>query len=177
MADRKSKDTHPPQNPARFMPVAGAVLLLARQSEIHAPYRVAQLFDRIWPSLMQGHYCLYTEANGRPVGFCNWMLVSQEILDDILASNRSIKPEDWDTGEIPFFPEMIAPEGHLRAIISDLRDFVMPEVPIAYSMRGGMADEDGSRPEIRVFKWKGRPEGAAKTDKKPPQGDANIRIL
>jgi len=159
------------------MPVAGAVFMLARQCQIQARYRVVQLFDRVWPSLMRGHYCLYSEANGRPIAFCNWIMVSQQILDDYLATNRTITPEDWDSGDIPFFPEMIAPEGHLRAIIADLRDHVMPEIPVAYSLRGGVTDKDGKRPEIRVFKWKGRPEGTTKTSKKPPKGDRNIRIL
>lgn len=165
------------QSPSRFMPVAGAVLMLASQCEIQARYRVIQLFERTWPSLMRGHYCLYTEASGRPVGFCNWILVSQVVLDEYLETNRAIKPEDWDSGDIPFFPEMIAPEGHLRRIISDLRDFVMPEVPIAYSMRAGFKDKDGNTPKLRPFRWKGRSDGAAKTGNKPPKGDKNIRIF
>jgi len=177
MQDPRSTDTSQPQNPARFMPVAGAVMLLSRQCEIQACYRVAQLFDRVWPSLMRGHYCLYTEANGRPVGFCNWIMVSQAVLDEYLETNRAIKPEDWDSGDIPFFPEMIAPQGHLRQIIADLRDFVMPEVPEAYSLRGVIADQDGNVPEPRPFRWKGRPDGASKTGKQPPQGDKNIRML
>jgi len=166
-----------PQSPARIMPVAGAVLLLSRQSEIHARYRVTQLFDRIWPSLIRGHYCLYTKADGRPIGFCNWMLVSQDVLDEYLTTNRPLKAKDWDSGDIPFYPEMIAPEGHLRRIISDLRDFVMPEVPVAWSLRAVVANKDGSHPAQRPFKWTGRPESSSKRTTKPPKGDLNIRIL
>jgi cytolysin-activating lysine-acyltransferase len=137
MAESKQPD------PARFLPVAGAVLLLARKAEVQANYKVGQLFDRIWPSLMRGHYCLYTEASGRPVGFCNWMLVSREVLDGYLEDSRAIKPEDWDSGDIPFFPEMIAPEGHMRRIAVDLRDYMLStKYPLAYALRSVVIDKD-----------------------------------
>ena len=165
-------------DPARFLPVAGAVLLLARNAKTQANYKVGQLFDRIWPSLVRGHYCLYTQASGRPVGFCNWILVSREVLDEYLEDNRAIKPEDWDSGDIPFFPEMIAPEGHLRQITGDLRENIMVDrYPVAYSLRGISMDKDGNRPKQRVFKWRARSKSFLESRNLVPSGDRNIRIL
>ena len=171
--------TEPEQpDPARFLPVAGAVLLLARKAKIQSSYKVGQLFDRVWPSLMRGHYCLYTEPNGRPVGFCNWILVSREVLDEYLSSNREIKSEDWDSGDIPFFPEMIAPEGHLLQIAGDLRDYILStRYPVAYALRSVVIDKDGNHPKQRVIKWRARSKEYFESRNLPPAGDLNIRIL
>jgi cytolysin-activating lysine-acyltransferase len=171
MAETSSK-----QNPGQMMAVTGAMVFLARHSELHAAYRVAELMDRAWPSIMRGHYCLYTEnETGKPVGFCNWLLVSEKVLEAQLSLERSIEPGDWDSGDIPFFPEMIAPFGHLRKIISDLRSNALLDVPWAYSIRGAMRNEDGTMPDRRVFKWKGR-----KSDPDNPKNentDSPIRML
>ena len=145
------------KNIAQIMTVTGALMYLARHSELHATYRIAQLMDRVFPSILRGHFCLYTkEETGEPVGFCNWLLVSEDVLAALLSKERSVQPTDWDTGDIPFFPEMIAPYGHLKEIISDLRNNAMLDVPWAYSIRGVLLDDDGSVPERRTFKWKGR---------------------
>jgi cytolysin-activating lysine-acyltransferase len=165
------------QTPARFMPVAGAVLMLARRCPPQARYPVAQLVDRVWPSLMQGRYVLYTEANGRPVGFCNWMLISQSVLDEYLETNRDIRPDDWDSGNILFFPEMMAPDGHALRIISDLRDNVVPDLLPGYGVRAAVPDKDGTFPTPRTFKWTRRPDGVKEPDQNVPKGDLNIRIL
>ena len=144
-------------NPGQMMAVTGAMAFLARHSELHAGYRVAQLMDRVWPSITSGHFCLYTERQtGKPAGFCIWNLVSQAVLDELLEQKKKLQPKDWDSGDIPFFPEMIAPYGHLPKIISDLRGNAMRGVPWAYSIRGVMKNNDGSTPEQRTFKWRGR---------------------
>ncbi len=81
------------------------------------------------------------------MSFCNWLWVSQEVLDALLSQERDVEADDWDSGEIPFFPEMIAPHGHLRKIIADLRDHAMGGVPWAYSLRAVMKDKDGTVPK------------------------------
>lgn len=165
-------------NMAKVMAVMGTVLMLARASELHAGCRVALLVDRTWPSIMRGHFCLYTEKKtGKPVGFCNWARVSQEVLDELLDQKREIKADDWDTGEIPFFPEMITPFGHLRKVIADLRDHAMAGVPWAYSLRGVMKNKDGTIPEQKVFKWKGRVFGADAPDGPGDKPVSPIRVI
>ena len=143
------------KNVAQIMAVTGSLMYLARHSELHAAYRIAQLMDRVFPSIQRGHFCLYTNrTTGQPVGFCNWVMVSEEVLGALLTKERDIAVKDWDTGDVPFFPEMIAPYGHLRKIIADLRNNAMLDVPWAFSIRGRMIGDDGSLPEQRTFKWK-----------------------
>ena len=160
------------------MAVTGAMVFLARHSELHAGYRVAQLMDRVWPSITRGYYCLYTEkTTGKPVGFCNWTLVSQSVLDELLDDMRELRPDDWDSGDIPFFPEMIAPFGHLPKIISDLRSHAMRDIPWAYSIRGVMQNQDGSAPERRTFKWRGRKSKPGTSPSDLKNADACIRVI
>jgi cytolysin-activating lysine-acyltransferase len=64
---------------------------------------------------------IYEDAQGRPVAFCNWAFVSLSIRDTLLAAERELIREDWQSGNHIFIPEMIAPYGHARAVVSDLR--------------------------------------------------------
>lgn len=163
---------------AQLMAVVGTMTMLARTSPLHSYYQIAQLLDRTWPSIMRGHFCLYRERQtGKAVGFCNWILVNQSNLDEILQEKRPIKPDDWDSGEIPFFPEMIAPFGHMRAIAADLRDNAMNGIPWAYSIRGVAENDDGTVPERKIFKWKGRQRSEDSTGNSDEKISSPFRLI
>lgn len=161
-------------NPGQTMAMLGTVVLLARASPLHARYRVAQLFDRVMPSLVRGQYALYVETgSGRPVGFCSWAWVSDDILADYLEGNRRVRPDDWDTGDNLFFQEMIATEGHLRRIVADIRNEIVPEENRGYALRGHIVGKDGKARLQRVMKFKGRGRGGPRKRK----AGATIRRL
>jgi cytolysin-activating lysine-acyltransferase len=161
-------------DPRHAMAVLGSVVLLARASPLHARYRVAQLFDRVMPSLARHQYCLYVEkGSGRPVGFCSWAWVSDAVLAEYLEAGRRVRPDDWDSGDKLFFPEMIAPFGHLRRICADIRDEIVAEESWGYALRGHIVGKDGAAKAQRVMKFKGRGWQGART----PMAGATIRRL
>lgn len=160
--------------PGQVLAVGGALMLLSAASPLHRGYRVGQLMNNVWPSIMRGQFCLYHDRDSRaPVGFCNWLWVSDAVLQELYEEKRDPRPDDWDTGDNPFFPEMIAPFGQLKKIIGDLRDHAMAGVPWAYSVRGVMQDQDGDTPQRRSFKWKGR----SGTARQPGQRSDPIRYI
>lgn len=143
------------------MRVLGQVTWLAHQSDLQSSYPVGRLMERVWPSLQQGDYRLYTNAKGQPIGFCNWIRVSEGVLQEILSGEHDLEVENWNSGEIIFFPEMIAPFGHLRQISKDLRDGAMKEQGWCYSLRGYVRKEGEVQKTPRVLKWRGRKVAAA----------------
>ena len=169
-ADRTPKENKP--NMGQLMAVMGTAVLLARGSDLHARYRVAQLVDRLWPSLLRGQYALYTEKDsGKPVGFCNWAWISDAVLAEY-KNNRPVKPEDWDSGEVLFFQEIIATEGHLRHMTRDIRNNIMGHLDEAYALRGFVRGEGEEDRKQRVMRF----TGLGQTDTKP-DSIQNIRPL
>ncbi|MGY3960511.1 RTX toxin-activating lysine-acyltransferase RtxC [Aeromonas popoffii] len=99
----------------------GGVILLSQHSSLHRRYSVAEWQQRILPAFELNQFSYYEDAQGRPVAFCNWAFVSLSIRDTLLAAERELIREDWQSGNHIFIPEMIAPYGHARAVVSDLR--------------------------------------------------------
>ncbi|AGM43257.1 RTX toxin-activating lysine-acyltransferase RtxC [Aeromonas hydrophila] len=99
----------------------GGVMLLSQHSSLHRRYSVAEWQQRILPAFELNQFCYYEDSCGRPVAFCNWAFVSLSIRDTLLAAERELIREDWQSGDHIFIPEMIAPYGHARAVVSDLR--------------------------------------------------------
>ncbi|MGR1225259.1 RTX toxin-activating lysine-acyltransferase RtxC [Aeromonas veronii] len=99
----------------------GGIMLLSQRSSLHRSYFVSQWQQRILPALEFNQFCYYEDSHGRLVAFCNWAFVSLSIRDALLSGERELLPEDWQSGDHIFIPEMIAPYGHARAVVSDLR--------------------------------------------------------
>jgi cytolysin-activating lysine-acyltransferase len=76
---------------------------------------------RIDPSLPLQQFRYYTDDDGVPVAFCNWAWLSATVLEEVLATGRDLEPHEFRCGDLPFFYEFLAPFGHCRAVVRDLR--------------------------------------------------------
>jgi len=160
-------------NMGQLMAVVGTALMLARGSELHTRYRVGIFVDRLWPSIPRGQYALYTDKDsGKPVGFCNWSWISQDVLAEYRESSRPVLPADWDSGDVLFFQEMIAPFGHLNRITRDVRNCIVPHATVAYALRGLVRQDSKDKRQQRLMKFTGH----GKTDGKP-DSIRNIRTI
>lgn len=131
--------------------ILGGVLWLCRFSSLHMNYPVGLLLERVAPSIELNQYRYYEDDDGTPIGFCNWALLSDELLAEALKGEDNLKPADWRSGSNLFFPEFIAPFGHCMRLVRDLRRNILPPNQRIWSMRG-MFDEDGAGvPRIHRF--------------------------
>ncbi|MEQ5091681.1 RTX toxin-activating lysine-acyltransferase RtxC [Providencia rettgeri] len=101
--------------------IIGGVMLLSQYSPLHRRYILAEWQARIMPAFELNQFCYYEDENGRPVAFCNWAFLSIKNRDELLSGKREIDDSDWNSGGNIFIPEMIAPFGHGRKVINDLR--------------------------------------------------------
>ncbi len=102
--------------------VLGGVLWLCRFSRLHSGYLVAQLNERIGPSLPRRQFLYFADGSGTPMAFCNWAWLTPTVLEEVIRSGRDVKTEEWNCGELPFFTEFIAPFGHARKVVRALRE-------------------------------------------------------
>ena len=106
---------------AMMQKMMGGILLLSQYSPLHQRYLISEWQQRIMPSFELNQFCYYEDEHGRPIAFCNSAFVSEQIRDELLSGVREISPSDWRSGQQIYIPEMIAPFGHGREVVNDLR--------------------------------------------------------
>ena len=106
---------------AQIKNLIGGVMLLSQHSPLHSRYVVAEWQQRIMPAFELNQFCYYEDEQGRPIAFCNWAFLSEQSRDALLSGDREISLSDWRSGQHIYIPEMIAPFGHGREVVNDLR--------------------------------------------------------
>ncbi|MGE4665264.1 toxin-activating lysine-acyltransferase [Yersinia enterocolitica] len=101
--------------------IIGGVMLLTQRSPLHRAYFVSEWFQQIYPAIILNQFRYYEDERGNPLAFCNWAFLSKKNMNEILSGERDIRKEDWQSGSNMFFPEMIAPYGHAKMMVNDLR--------------------------------------------------------
>ncbi|MDN0107034.1 toxin-activating lysine-acyltransferase [Yersinia rochesterensis] len=101
--------------------IMGGVMLLTQRSPLHRAYFVSEWFQQIYPAIILNQFRYYEDEQGNPLAFCNWAFLSEKNMNEILSGERDIRKEDWQSGSNMFFPEMIAPYGHAKMMVTDLR--------------------------------------------------------
>lgn len=103
----------------------GAVTWLMMNSPLHSKYTVQEISERILPSVLHNQFRIY-EQNGRPIGFVNWAFLTDEIEENYKTARYELNFSEWVGGPNLWFPEFIAPFGHIKYIVRDLRKNVFP---------------------------------------------------
>ncbi len=133
--------------------IVSGVQFLCRYSRLHASYPPQMLDRRIAPSLTLGQFHYYTDPRGIPLAFCNWAWLNAKVLGEMLATGRDLHPDEFRCGDLPFFYELLAPFGHCRAVVRDLRglpSFKGRRIP---AIRGESPDTGPFKPRIQYFQF------------------------
>lgn len=133
--------------------ILGGVLWLCQHSDLHLNIPVGLLVNRVAASIELNQFRYFEDDNGVPVGFCNWAYLSDELLQEALAGEFLFKTDHWRSGENLFFPEMLAPFGHLRKIVRDIRENIVPRNQRGWSVRGQILTGDEDKP-VRVHRFR-----------------------
>ncbi len=129
--------------------VLGGVLWLCQYSTLHLNFPVGMLVNRVAASIELNQFRYFENGDGVPVGFCNWAYLSDELLQRALDGHSSFETRDWRSGKNFFIPEMLAPFGHLRKIVRDLRENIVPRNQRVWSVRGQILRDEEQQP-LRV---------------------------
>lgn len=104
----------------------GEVASLMISSNLHISYRLADLRDIFMPTINCNQFRIYHNSNKLPVGFICWAYFSEEIDKFYSEGKYKIKPQDRNCDNNGWIVEMIAPFGHGKKIITELRNEIFP---------------------------------------------------
>lgn len=105
--------------------VLGQVIWLLMRSPLHQRYRLADVERYTAPPLLNGQFKLY--RNGpKPIAFASWAMMSAEAEERFLGSRGKIEIADWRSGDRLWIMDLVAPFGHAKQVVDDLRSNVFP---------------------------------------------------
>ncbi|MBD2302097.1 toxin-activating lysine-acyltransferase [Nostoc sp. FACHB-190] len=125
----------------------GSITHLMLSSPLHRKYKIAHIAERFVPSLIHNQFRYY-EIDGNPIGFVNWAWLTDEVEQKFLTEKYVLQLDEWQGGNNLCFPEFIAPFGHARLIITDLRTNIFPKGTPAKSLK---INPDGTLKSI--YRW------------------------
>ncbi|MEL6353883.1 MAG: toxin-activating lysine-acyltransferase [Cyanobacteria bacterium J06627_28] len=112
----------------------GSLLHLAMHSPLHRQYTLNELEEQFVASLLHDQFRYY-EVAGSPVGFVNWAWLTDELSRKYSTGQYTLALDEWQGGSQLWFPEFIAPFGHARAMVRDLRSHVFAKGTPAKALR------------------------------------------
>ena len=127
----------------------GEIASLMISSDLHINYRLKDIRDIFMPAVDTNQFRIYHNKEGFPVGFICWAFLSDEIDTLYGEGKHKLKPTDWNSGKNFWIIELIAPFGHGKQIISELRYKIFP------SRVGKALMFSKDRKELRIVKVRG----------------------
>jgi cytolysin-activating lysine-acyltransferase len=115
-------------------PPLEAVVNLSRHSLLHQQYSLRDFNERILASLNLNQHRLYF-IGAKPIGFVNWAWLDDETAARMASGSYNLRPHEWSCGPHLWIPELLAPYGHTRKIIRDLRNNVFAKGTLARAVR------------------------------------------
>ncbi|MEM6452347.1 MAG: toxin-activating lysine-acyltransferase [Cyanobacteria bacterium P01_D01_bin.105] len=112
----------------------GSIVCLMQYSPLHRQYSIADLEECFIPSLLHNQFRYY-EINGAPIGFVNWAWLNEESEEKFQTGDYELALDEWVGGSSLWFPEFVAPFGHARKIVADLRTNVHKKGTPAKALR------------------------------------------
>ena len=126
----------------------GSITHLMMSSPLHRKYNISDIAERFVPALIHNQFRYY-EINGSPIGFVNWAWLTDELEQKFMTGQYVLNLDEWHGGNNLWFPEFIAPFGHARLIVKDLRTNILPKGTPAKSFK---IRPDGSLKSISHWK-------------------------
>ena len=121
-------------SPQQRLQMIGSITHLMMSSTLHRKYNISDIAERFVPALIHNQFRYY-EINGSPIGFVNWAWLTDELEQKFMTGQYVLNLDEWQGGSNLWFPEFIAPFGHARLIVKDLRTNILPKGTPAKSFR------------------------------------------
>lgn len=103
----------------------GEIVGLALRSELHGGYRLKEIFNNLLQPINKNQFRVYKIKN-RTVGIVTWAYLSDKKQEEYLNGNENIKPNEWNCGKNLVITDFLAPFGHAKEIVKDLRINIFP---------------------------------------------------
>lgn len=127
----------------------GMMMWLMKHADYHGQWPLWSVDKDVVPALLHGQSKIYFDENRNPVGFATWAWLNEDAKKILINDEGDLQLSQWKGGNHLMFADFVAPWGHTKNILNDLRGNVFPRNR-AFSLG---RNKDGS---IRkVYYWKG----------------------
>lgn len=140
----------PATNIISYQEALGMMMWLMKHADYHRQWPLWSVDTNIVPALLHGQIKLYFDEDQNPVGFASWAWLNDSAREQVLTDEEPLSLEQWSSGEHLLFVDFVAPWGHTKNIVIDLKTHVFPEHCHAFSLR---RNRDGSIRKVDY--WKG----------------------
>lgn len=127
---------------AKLTEVLGEALLVVMNSHAHRlNFFVSDIEWLILAPLMKEQFRLYKDSEGKPVGLILWAFVNEEVNKRLDMGVGKLSMNDWNSGDILWIMDVIAPTGGADKMIQELKETVFKGKRFKYQS----IDKDGNR--------------------------------
>ena len=127
----------------------GEITSLMISSDLHIIYKLKDIRDIFIPAVDANQFRIYHNKAGFPVGFVCWAFLSDDIDKLYTEGKYKLKPVDWNSGANGWIIELIAPFGHGKQIMLELRRKIFP------NKRGKALVFSKDKKELKVINIRG----------------------
>ncbi|MET0100888.1 MAG: toxin-activating lysine-acyltransferase [Sedimenticola sp.] len=111
---------------AKLHRLLGEMVSLMLQSTLHRSYLINDIGAVILPAINANQFRVYRSEKG-PVGFVTWAWLTEPVEKKYVSGKYNLRPEDWAGGDRGWVIDFIAPFGHTKKIVHDLKHNVFPD--------------------------------------------------
>jgi cytolysin-activating lysine-acyltransferase len=104
----------------------GEITSLLLLSPVHRKFQVRDIADIILPAIDLGQYRIYRNAKRQPIAFVTWGYFDEKTEQEYLNGKTVLSEKELKSGDILYMLDFIAPYGHAKKVINDLRSNVFP---------------------------------------------------
>lgn len=112
--------------PPQLATLIGEATGLMMASRVHRALQVRDIADIMLPALNLNQFRIYRTADKRPIALVTWAYFSAEAEKAYLGGRALLSEAERTSGDILYLTDFIAPYGHARRVIRDLRTNVFP---------------------------------------------------
>ena len=111
--------------PARRHALFGEVMSVLISSDLHCKYHISDFAMVFIPALNWDQFRIY-KIKEEPIALITWAFMSEEIEKKYLSGEYTLRPNDWHSGDRAWVIDFLAPFGHAKAVVKDLKYTVFP---------------------------------------------------
>lgn len=102
----------------------GMMMWLMKHADYHEQWPLWSVDYDIVPALLQGQSKIYFDNNQNPVGFVCWAWLDDAAKKQMLDNQGPLAVAQWNSGPHLMVSDFVAPWGHAREMLRDLKNQV-----------------------------------------------------
>ena len=104
----------------------GEITTLLMCSNLHRKYFVDDIGTEFIPPINLNQFRLY-KKNTEPIALVTWAFLTKELEEKYATGDYSLRPKDWNAGDRGWIIDFLAPFGHAKEVIKDLKNNIFPD--------------------------------------------------